>query len=378
MDSLYWLQEPDTSGSPSQEDLHLTYRAQLGVLSNLMDFCFTLQNGGTNASQSIAAVHNELTKALDHEPFDKDLLAQYKFPILQHLVDSHVALTDKCHFIKTLKTLRPKGEIDPDAIIKSTVAAEARSQQYPWGESCNVSLLEAEPLFAELWAEPFKIANEAELEQAAEDLIANRKASGQANNGRALVKKKNGRQPLGPKSTSKNGSVVAATKTKATSSVKRGYDSVSSDDDTPLLALKKQIIGSASGKKAIRTAHKKTKAPRLQDTDSSELEDTEDEDEAYTEGPAKKKAKLQKTKQTSKRRLSNGLTAASSKSAKISSKISKKRTASTDASLSHKKTAAAKALTPAVDGYSSKRMKNSLVCMVMLFLSLCCSSSNKL
>jgi len=371
--AIYWLQDPDEqriNGYPSQDDLHLSYRAPMGVLSNLVDFCFTLQYGDESARKTVTALHKDLTKKLGHEPFDKNLLAKYNFFIQQHLIGSHLALTETCQFIKSLKRLQDR-EIDSNAIVKSTLAAEARSRQYPWGECHNLALLAEGSPYAELLSESVSIDDEAALEQSTDDSIAREATSTHVKK----KKKKKRAQTVVRGSSSKNGNVAAAKKTKD-NSLKSGSDSISSDDGMPLIALKKRVAASARKGNAMRSSDKKTNTRRsmqLLDTDDSDLEDTADEDEEWSEGPSKKKSKTQKSKKTSKRRLSNGsaTAAAASKRPKRFPK-NRQKTNGLYTSQNHEKTVP-KALSPAIDDYSSKRMRNALVRMAPILVSSCFS-----
>lgn len=169
--SLYWLRQPDTATGfssseelplRSQEQVHLAARAQLAVLSNVLDNVLLRPKAANLASKTVSQVHKEWTSAqlgLDadinihdidiniKEPFNKMLLAKFKAFVGQHLIDPasmipfHPAYTAKSAFIKSLKASRaPTGGsssvgLADTQLLAWTEQSEAASQQYPWGES---------------------------------------------------------------------------------------------------------------------------------------------------------------------------------------------------------------------------------------------------
>ena len=126
---LYWLQEPHDS----QKLLHLHFRAQLAVLSNLLDLVFTEKNGAAYAKMTVSQVHQALPGA-----FDKDLLAYYALDIHAHLIEARCSLQDTCKFLKSIASMKkPRiraALLRPQAIIQLAEEAEKRSKQYSWGE----------------------------------------------------------------------------------------------------------------------------------------------------------------------------------------------------------------------------------------------------
>jgi hypothetical protein len=183
-EALYWLRQPDTATGtctstgiiatdttvpeqlPSQEQVHLPARAQLAVLSNVLDHVILRPEAGMWAKKTVTQVHKEWNSARHadansncsvnvnvsvKEPFNKVLLAKYKVFVGQHLLDPgsripfHPAYTAKSTFIKSLKVVGANANasskaavaagVTPAQLLAWTVESEASSQQYPWGES---------------------------------------------------------------------------------------------------------------------------------------------------------------------------------------------------------------------------------------------------
>jgi hypothetical protein len=169
-EALYWLRQPDAAtGSctdianntvpeqlPSQEQVHLPARAQLAVLSNVLDHVILRPDAVQWAKKTVTQVHKEWNAAQHAdadsnvnvmEPFNKVLLAKYKAFVGQHLLDPgsripfHPAYTAKSTFIKSLKVMGANSSkagtaaVTPAQLLAWTVELEVASQQYPWGES---------------------------------------------------------------------------------------------------------------------------------------------------------------------------------------------------------------------------------------------------
>jgi hypothetical protein len=163
-EALYWLRQPDTATGtcsstatdmPSQEQVHLPARAQLAVLSNVLDHVLLRPDAAQWAKRTVTQVHKEWNPAQHadadsngnaNEPFNKALLAKYKVFVGQHLLDPgsripfHPAYTAKSAFIKSLKVMSSSSKaaaavVTPAQLLAWTVESEAASQQYPWGES---------------------------------------------------------------------------------------------------------------------------------------------------------------------------------------------------------------------------------------------------
>jgi hypothetical protein len=170
-EALYWLRQPDTatgtctdianSISPeqllSQEQVHLPARAQLAVLSNVLDHVILRPDAVQWAKMTVTQVHKEWnsdehanadadSNVNVNEPFNKVLLAKYKAFVGQHLLDPgsripfHPAYTAKSAFIKSLKVMNNSSKtaaavVTPAQLLAWTEESEGASQQYPWGES---------------------------------------------------------------------------------------------------------------------------------------------------------------------------------------------------------------------------------------------------
>jgi hypothetical protein len=172
-EALYWLRQPDTATSTcastdiatspeqvlSQEQVHLPARAQLAVLSTVLDHVILRPDASIWAKKTVTQVHKEWKPAQHadedsnvnfnvnvNEPFNKGLLAKYKAFVVQHLLDPgsripfHPAYTAKSAFIKSLKVMSNSSKsavavVTPAQLLAWTLESEAASQQYPWGES---------------------------------------------------------------------------------------------------------------------------------------------------------------------------------------------------------------------------------------------------
>jgi hypothetical protein len=153
MPACYWLHDPDESIAPgavkSQAQVHFDHRAWLAVLSNLIDALFPdFDKGAKYANQGVHEVYEALKRGDDEEPFDKAVLIRYKDKIKPHLIGAQGYLTKTCAFVKSINNMRPpKGRKNPkqkEELVRSTEAAERRSNQYPWGEPKSTDNVDAE------------------------------------------------------------------------------------------------------------------------------------------------------------------------------------------------------------------------------------------
>ncbi|GKY99421.1 hypothetical protein MPSEU_000896800 [Mayamaea pseudoterrestris] len=121
---IYWLQEPDLSVYTEVE--MLPYRAFIAVTSNIFDF---LNSHRTAAKQTVTQILSE-----HHDAFSVALLRNFTAYCVKNLNGSLPGLTPGCPFFKSVCKLKPKN-LDADYLLKLTLEAEGRSQQYPWGQS---------------------------------------------------------------------------------------------------------------------------------------------------------------------------------------------------------------------------------------------------
>jgi hypothetical protein len=110
----------------------LPWRAQLGLLSNILDVF--QEDAKAYASMSLTKLHKELTTQKGKPAFDKNLLQRYGKQVAVHLLGAHTALTASCAFIKSLKAAKSSKQWSDRELLQSAKEAEVRSNQYPWGQ----------------------------------------------------------------------------------------------------------------------------------------------------------------------------------------------------------------------------------------------------
>ena len=176
---------------PSQSQLHLTLRAQFGLLSNLLDLLSEPYNNNSNnyvpvhARRSPANIHallspndetfqkfNSEEEPLNREPFDLELLERCPGFVREQLLNYHPLLHEGCAFMKRLSAMSSssgagrnidEGSNESAALVldgedasqsassfvpnrkqkrrwaaadyrRSALEAEARGQRTPWGD----------------------------------------------------------------------------------------------------------------------------------------------------------------------------------------------------------------------------------------------------
>lgn len=139
----YRLLEPH----PRQVPYHLKARAQLAIVSNLVDYVFPPQENCTQAAeyaqQTVAQVF-EATRDQGKQgwiAFDKTLLMHYAKTLYIHLLGAHSSLTEDCKFLQSLWSAKIKCKklrLSPSDILQATIAAEERSNQTLWGEKTGI------------------------------------------------------------------------------------------------------------------------------------------------------------------------------------------------------------------------------------------------
>jgi hypothetical protein len=142
--ALYWLQQPNKTkpgpGMRSQVQVHLAARAQLDVLSNVIDNVLWVADAAQWATKTVVQAHKEIAAMTGKEPFNKLLLTKYKTFVVQHLIDAmslqpfHPAFTHKSAFVKSLKATKSKTTFRDAELLELTLQAEVISHQTPWGE----------------------------------------------------------------------------------------------------------------------------------------------------------------------------------------------------------------------------------------------------
>lgn len=142
----------------SQNELHHSFHAKLGLLSNIIDM---MSDSRGYIQPSLVAYHSKLSPEASHkalcpnhdeilqnpllckEPFDLRLLKRDPAFVRQNLENLDTTLSNTCVFMLGLKKLEREAERrgnDKDFtkkefdFIKSAEAAEKRSQRWPWGE----------------------------------------------------------------------------------------------------------------------------------------------------------------------------------------------------------------------------------------------------
>mmetsp|Transcript_61048 Transcript_61048/g.90536 ORF Transcript_61048/g.90536 Transcript_61048/m.90536 type:complete len:378 (+) Transcript_61048:91-1224(+) len=154
----------------SQANLHVQFRAHLGLLSNLYDMLGEMHKEEVRTGgkfPSYVSLHKNLTPQesynklcpteddmernpqLNSEPFDMALLRKVPTFVRKHLKQFSKELTSKCNFLVGLSDMnrelveaKKRGEawaLDLDVFdyLKSAEQSEKRSRRYPWGEKIH-------------------------------------------------------------------------------------------------------------------------------------------------------------------------------------------------------------------------------------------------
>ncbi|KAL7559940.1 hypothetical protein ACA910_008262 [Epithemia clementina (nom. ined.)] len=121
--SYYWLQDP----SPEQELFLLERRAQLGVVSNLLDCGRQIVDW---SDKSPTMLHKTFQERFDHEPFSLDLMRAFAQPLRRLLLQ--VVSPDRTPFYKHLGKSN-RLDLSKEDLLRLSLEAEERSQQHPWG-----------------------------------------------------------------------------------------------------------------------------------------------------------------------------------------------------------------------------------------------------
>ena len=122
---IYWLQEPDLNVYAEEELLQ--YRAFIGVISNIHDL---INREPATAKKSVARVLKDFPDA-----FSEALLHKYRNFCAAYLKQSLPGLTERCAFLVSIRKLKSTSAMNAQKELALTKEAEARSKQYPWGQS---------------------------------------------------------------------------------------------------------------------------------------------------------------------------------------------------------------------------------------------------